>query len=167
MSAKQISLRALIAFAGILGMGNAGMAQEVPLPPPTDQSVPAPVQQPTSQPPSGQVKEAHQPTAGERRRAAKLYMSAAKLYEQERFEDALRNDQQAAALDPGNENYRMAVEIARSHAVAALIQAAAKSRLQGDAVAARSALEHAYQLDPSSPPACTASWRIRSERARK
>lgn len=93
----------------------------------------------------------HQPTAGERRRASKLYMSAAKFYEEGKFEDALRDDQQAAALDPANENYRMAVEIARSHAVAALIQNAAKAKIQGDASAARTALAHAYQLDPHSP----------------
>lgn len=152
---------------GMLGLVGGAMAQEAPpppVPPSEQQAAPAPVQQPEPPPPpppgsngtpslpaSGQKRDGHQPTGSERRGAAKLYLSAAKLYEQGKFEEALRDDQRAAALDPGNENYRMAVEIARSHAVAALIQSAAKARVQGDAPAARTALAHAYELDPYSP----------------
>jgi general secretion pathway protein D len=101
--------------------------------------------------PSGPIKGAHQPTGSERRRASKLYLAGAKLYEQGKFEEALRDDEEALALDPGNDKYRMAVEVARAHAVTALIQAAAKARMQGDTLAARTALSHAYQLDPVNP----------------
>ncbi|HEX8813140.1 MAG TPA: hypothetical protein VF742_14220, partial [Terracidiphilus sp.] len=51
------------------------------------------------------------------RRAAKLFLAAAKLYEAGQFEPALSEYQQAAELDPGNNDYTLAVEVARSHAV--------------------------------------------------
>jgi len=73
------------------------------------------------------------------------------MYEEGKFEEALKDYQQAAALDSANTNYRMAAELARSHAVTALIQAAAKARIQGNAPAARAALDEAFQLDPHNP----------------
>lgn len=122
---------------------------------------PAPVSEPqpaaqasnptTSKPPSGALKDARQPTGGERRRASKLYLEGAKLYEQGKFQEALADYQKAVELDPANQNYTMAVEIARSHAVAALIQAAARARMQGDLQASRSALTRAFQIDPHDP----------------
>jgi Flp pilus assembly secretin CpaC len=62
----------------------------------------------------------------------------------------MRGYLQAAALDPANPNYPLAANVARSYAVTALIQAAAKNRLRGDAAAARAALEHARELDPKN-----------------
>jgi hypothetical protein len=56
--------------------------------------------------------------------------------------------EEAAKLDPTNRDYALAAELARSHAVTALIQAAAKDRIRGDAAAERSALERALVLDP-------------------
>jgi type II secretory pathway component GspD/PulD (secretin) len=97
---------------------------------------------------STDAKNARQPTSGERRKAAQLYLSAAKLYEEGHFEEALLNDQQAAVLDPTNRDYRLAVEVARSHAITALIQTAAKARTRGDVAGARAALSHAFELDP-------------------
>jgi len=85
---------------------------------------------------------------GDRRRAVKLFLEASKLFEKEQFEEAMRRYQQAAALDPSNANYALAAELARSHAVTSLIQAAAKDRLRGEASAERAALEHALALDP-------------------
>lgn len=58
--------------------------------------------------------------------------------------------QRAAKLDPANTDYRLSVEVARSHAVTALIQSAAKARLVGDEGTARADLEHALALDPKS-----------------
>jgi general secretion pathway protein D len=84
------------------------------------------------------------------RRAAKLFLSAAKLYEAGQFEPALAQYQQAAALDPGNNDYAIAVEVARSHAVTALIQSAAKARVQSNPAAARAALARALELDPKN-----------------
>lgn len=91
-----------------------------------------------------------QPTGSERRRAAKLYLDAARLYAKGQFEEALGDDRQAAALDPTNGDYALAMEVARAHAVTSLVQAAAKARTQGDVAAARSALTHALELDPGN-----------------
>ena len=86
----------------------------------------------------------------DRRRAAKLFLAASKLFEREMFEEAMHGYEQAATLDPGNTDYPLAASVARSHAVTALVQAAAKDRLRGDAAAARAALAHALELDPKS-----------------
>lgn len=91
------------------------------------------------------------PTARARRRAAKLYLAASKLYLDGKFEEALAEYEEAAHLDPTNANDRMAGEVARSHAVAALIQTAARDRFTGDAAGARAALQHAQELDPQNP----------------
>ncbi len=94
--------------------------------------------------------ELHQPREKERRRAAKLFLAASKLFMAEHFEEALQAYQQAAKLDPDNASYRLAADVARSHAVTALIQLAAKSRLTGNEAGARAALAHALELDPKS-----------------
>jgi Flp pilus assembly secretin CpaC len=86
----------------------------------------------------------------DRRRAAKLYLASSKLFVEEKFEEAMHGYERAAALDPGSADYRLAVGVARSHAVTALIQAAAKSRLRGDAEQARVTLAHALELDPKN-----------------
>ncbi len=86
-----------------------------------------------------------------RRKAAKLYLAASKLFEKENFEEALQRYQQAAALDPGNPDYPLAVDVARSHLATALIQGAAKDRIRGDEAAARAALARARDLDPNNP----------------
>jgi general secretion pathway protein D len=96
-------------------------------------------------------KPARQPTGSERRRAAKLYLDAAKLFDRQQFEEAMKDDQQAAALDPTNPNYALAAEVARGHAVTALMQTAAKNRMAGDNASARAALTHAVELDPNNP----------------
>jgi Flp pilus assembly secretin CpaC len=87
-------------------------------------------------------------TTKDRRRATKLYFEATKLFESEQFEAAMKDYEQAAALDPANTNYTGAAKVARSHAVTALIQTAAKARMRGDGVAERAALQRAAELDP-------------------
>lgn len=87
--------------------------------------------------------------SSDQRRAAKLYLAASKLFTKERFEEAMRGYQRASALNP-NGNYALAAEVARNHAVMALIQAAAKDRTRGDEAAARAALAHALELDPKN-----------------
>jgi Flp pilus assembly secretin CpaC/tetratricopeptide (TPR) repeat protein len=86
----------------------------------------------------------------DRRRAAKLYLAASKLFERELFEEAMRDYERAATLDPGNADYPLAASVARNHLVMALIQAAAKDRMRGDEPAARAALAHALELDPKN-----------------
>jgi tetratricopeptide (TPR) repeat protein len=90
------------------------------------------------------------PSSGDRRRAVKLYFESSKLFQKEQFEEAMQGFERAAALDPSNADYRLSAGLARSHAVTALIQAAAKDRIRGDAAAARSALAHALELDPKN-----------------
>ena len=86
----------------------------------------------------------------DRRRAANLYLQGSKLFKDEKFEPALHDYEQAAALDPTNSDYSRAAQIARSHAVTALIQRAAKTRTQGDIATSRAALQHALELDPNN-----------------
>lgn len=116
--------------------------------PPADQSQPnaqaAPAAAPAPQPVT------KKPTGSEERKAAKLYLAGSKLFVNGQFEAALRDYTQAAELDPGHPDYRMAAEVARSHAVTALIQAAAKARLIGDEGTARASLQSALQLDPKN-----------------
>ena len=93
----------------------------------------------------------HKPVSGkDRRRATKLFLEGSRLFDKEQFDEAMRNYEQAAALDPENANYAMAAKLARSHQVTALIQAAARARTRGDSGAALAALEQAQQLDPGN-----------------
>ena len=91
-----------------------------------------------------------QPRESDRRHAARIYLAASKLFMDEHFEEAMRSYEEAAKLDPTNENYRLALDVARSHAVTALIQTAAKARLRGDAAGDRAALARALEIDPKS-----------------
>ncbi len=88
------------------------------------------------------------PTGSDRRRAAKLYLAAATLYQDELFEQALKDYEDAAKLDPTNADYAMAVEVARSHAVTSLIQEAARDSTRGDTAGARYAQQRALASDP-------------------
>jgi len=95
-------------------------------------------------------KPAKGPRSSDQRRAAKLYLESSKLFLNSRFEEAMQGFERAAALDPTNTNYRLAAQVARSHEVTALIQAAAKDRLLGDEAGARAALARALALDPTN-----------------
>ncbi len=87
-------------------------------------------------------------TGSDRRRATKLYLQATKLFEKQQYDEAVRDYQEAAELDPGNVNYGAATEVARSHEVTELIQTAAKARIRGDKTAEHAALQKAEALDP-------------------
>lgn len=110
----------------------------------------APAQSAAAPPPNPQP-QPKQPSSRDRRRAVKLYLSAARLYQDSRFEQAFEQDQKASKLDPTNRDYALAAEVARSHAVTALLQQAARDRDHGDIAASRAALQHAAQLDPLNP----------------
>jgi general secretion pathway protein D len=104
----------------------------------------------TAQPAATETSPAAQPRERDRRHAAKIYLAASKLFMDEHFEEALEDYDEAAKLDPTNPDYGLAAGVARSHAVTALIQTAAKDRLRGDAAAVRAALVHALELDPKN-----------------
>lgn len=95
-------------------------------------------------------KDAKHSSDGDKRRAVKLFLDASKLFEKEKFEEAMQSYEQAAKLDPSNANYALAADLARSHAVTALIQAAAKDRFRRDREAERAALTRAFELDPKN-----------------
>jgi tetratricopeptide (TPR) repeat protein len=98
--------------------------------------------------PEKNAKPENLPRGSDRRRAARLFLAASKLFQNQQFDEALPKYQQAAALDPTNRNYALAVELTRSHAVTALIQAAAKDRILGNAKTELAALQRALELDP-------------------
>lgn len=62
----------------------------------------------------------------------------------------MKGYEKAASLDPSNADYRMSGDVARSHAVTAAMQDAAKARMRADVAGARSALAHALELDPGN-----------------
>jgi general secretion pathway protein D len=94
--------------------------------------------------------ETKEPRSSDRQKATKLYLTASKLFVKAQFEEAMRDYTEAAKLDPTNANYGRAAEVARSHAVTALIQAAAKARLLGDDGTARADLKSALEIDPQN-----------------
>jgi type II secretory pathway component GspD/PulD (secretin) len=77
-------------------------------------------------------------------------MDAGKQFVAGNFEEAMREFEQASRLEPANKDYRLSIEVARSHAVTAWIQTAAKDRLLGNDAGARAALQHALELDPKN-----------------
>ncbi len=123
----------------------AAQAQSPATAPPDNPAAPA--QQPAAAQPA---KDTRLPTTSDRRHAAKLYMQAASLYEAQEFEKAMELDRKAAELDPTNPNYALAAELARSHAVTALVQESARDQNKNDFAAARVALERAQQLEPQN-----------------
>lgn len=143
---------ALLLLAGALRAQTAAPA----VPPgqstaaPATQSAPQGETTPAAAPSAAPDDENAQPRSSDRRRAAKLYLDASKLFLDRQFEEAMKGFEQAAALDPTNADYRLASGVARNHAVTALIQEAAKDRLLGNEAAARVALERARALDPNN-----------------
>lgn len=87
-------------------------------------------------------------TGKDKRRATKLYLQGSKLFEKGQYEASMRDYQEAATLDPENQNFAAANEVARSHKVTELIQTAAKAHLRGDTAAESAAIQKAATLDP-------------------
>ena len=140
-------IRRAMGFAIVLAVAAAASAQQMPAPAPPGEHNAAG----SSTASVAQGESAKPVRSKDRRRAAKLYLQGTKLYEDGQFETAMQTYETAASLDPGNNDYALAAEVARSHAVLALIQAAAKARNKGDDAANRAALERARELDPTNP----------------
>ncbi len=124
--------------------GNGATAPQNPdsgQPAPQDQTAPG-----IPNPP----KETKHVSGRDQERAAKLYLESSKLFVNRQFDEAIKGFDQAAALDPSNNDYRLAADVARGHEVTALIQAAAKDRLLGNEAGARDALTRALALDPTN-----------------
>ena len=114
------------------------------------QSTPAGQAAPVAGEIAAPAKQPKEPRGSAQRRAAKLYLESSKMFLNRQFEEAMQGFEQAATLDPSNADYRLAAKVARSHAVTALIQTAAKDRLLGDESGARAALTRALALDPTN-----------------
>jgi len=97
-----------------------------------------------------QAEKPKEPTNSDKRRAAKVFLEAGHLFVDGRFEEAMDRYKLAAELDPTNNDYKLSIEVTRSHAVTGLIQAAAKARLVGDEGTARADLERALKFDPKN-----------------
>lgn len=133
----------LAAMAAMLMMSAPAWAQQSPTPAPSN----APGNAAQAEPAKEKAPE-KKITGSDRRRATKLYLRAAKLFEKQQYDEAIRDYEEAAELDPGNVNYGAATEVARSHEVTELIQTAAKARMRGDKTAEQAALQKAAALDP-------------------
>ncbi|MGH9563011.1 MAG: hypothetical protein ACRD3S_16285 [Terracidiphilus sp.] len=121
-----------------------------PAEPPSQSTTTVSQSAPSSSAQNVEAGEAAQPRPRDKRRAAKLYLAASKLFMDRKFEEAMKDFEQAAALDPAHADYKLAAGVARGHLVTALVQQAAKDRLTGNEAAARTALEQARALDPDN-----------------
>jgi general secretion pathway protein D len=81
----------------------------------------------------------------------KLYLQGAKLLDQNDCHGAYQAFTAAEAIDPGNQQYSTAREIARQHLITQLVQEAVKARLSGHPEVSRQKLEEALVLDPKNP----------------
>jgi general secretion pathway protein D len=90
------------------------------------------------------------PSNRDRNRAAKLYAAGAKAMEAANPRLAATDFEHAAVLDPSNNDYKVAEEIAREHLLTQLVQEAAKARLMGQQDVARAKLEEALKIDPQN-----------------
>jgi general secretion pathway protein D len=133
----------LAAMAAVLLMSAPAWAQQSPTAAPSN----APGNAAPAEPAKEKASE-KKVTGSDRRRATKLYLRATKLFEKQQYDEAIRDYEEAAELDPGNVNYGAATEVARSHEVTELIQTAAKARMRGDKTAEQAALQKAAALDP-------------------
>ncbi len=91
------------------------------------------------------------PSEKKERRAEKFYLQGAKLLGDDDCHSAYQAFTAAAALDPANQQYGAAREIARQHLITQLVQEAVKARLSGHPEVSRQKLEEALILDPKNP----------------
>ncbi len=104
-----------------------------------------------SVPPAAPLPESSHPGGKEQRKAEKLYLQGAKFIEQDNSRAAFEAFSAAVKLDPGNQQYTAAREIARQHLLTQLVQEAEKARLTGHPEVSRQKLEEALALDPRNP----------------
>jgi len=93
------------------------------------------------------------PPAGKRQRreAEDAYLAGAKKLEHDDLDAAERDFSRAAALDPGNRNYSIAISVARQHRLTELVRQVSQARQAGDENKAQTLLAEARAIDPHSP----------------
>ena len=87
----------------------------------------------------------------QQRQAEKLYLQGAKAIEQNNPRVAFDAFSKAVDLDPANQQYFAAKEIARQHLLTELVQEAEKARLAQQPEVSRQKLQEALALDPKNP----------------
>lgn len=83
--------------------------------------------------------------------ARDAYVAGARYLERDQLEAAEQQFQRAATLAPRNQEYGIALQLAREHRVTSLIQQAGRARLAGHADLAQSLIEQARSIDPENP----------------
>lgn len=78
------------------------------------------------------------------------YLKGAHLLAQQQMSEAQAEFERAAQLDPGRQQYALAVTLTRNHRVNELVQDAAKARLVGDSQTADKLLDQARAIDPEN-----------------
>ncbi len=91
------------------------------------------------------------PSQHEKSEGAKAFLEGAKALKKNDLREAEKQFERATQLDPGNNDYRAALIIAREHLLTQLVQDASKARVAGHDDTARSLLAEAYLIDPKNP----------------
>lgn len=117
-------------------------APEVAAEPAAQSQTPSEAQQPA---PSTDTSE---PSPAHRREAEQQYLKGAKALEDQDVRRAAKYFTRAVELDPRNQRYILANEIALQHLVKLLVEEAEKARLMGRSDVERSKLSEALALDP-------------------
>ena len=134
---RRLHLALLLTAASTAGAQNVTPQTISPAPPPTVSTTPSEKTKP--------------PSARHRSEAEKLYLEGAKALDHDDLAAAQKNFARAVELDPTNERYKAANEIALQHQATRLVQAADKARLTGHSDEAREDLAQAFRLDPTNP----------------
>ena len=89
-------------------------------------------------------------TEKQAREADDAYIEGARQIEKKDLPAALKSFAKAASLNPGKQEYVLALAVVQEHTVSMLVQDAAKARLLGDDARADSLLSQARALDPEN-----------------
>lgn len=91
------------------------------------------------------------PSKHRSRAAEDAYLAGARRLERDDLSGAERDFTRALRLDPGNQDYAVAIDVARQHRLTELVQQAGKAKLVGDAARAETLLAEARAIDPENP----------------
>ena len=91
------------------------------------------------------------PSKRQAREAEAAYVAGAKKLDANDLDGAEKDFVRALRLDPGNQNYAIAISVVRQHRVTELVQQSTKARLAGDADKAEEQLAEARAMDPQNP----------------
>ena len=83
-------------------------------------------------------------------KAANAYLAGARAVDRKNYAEAQAEFARAAALDPGRQDYALALSITRGRRVGELVQQAAQARLGGSAPRADALIAEARAIDPNN-----------------